>query len=54
MAIIANRYWILLALAAAAVASYSVGFLVGFWALIAAGVVFELAFWHQLVKRWRR
>ena len=54
MALIASRYWILLALFAAATISYSVGFIVGFGLFIAAGVVFELAFWYQLIKRKRR
>ena len=54
MALIANRYWILLALFAAATVSYSVGFIVGFGLLIGVGLVFELAFWHQLIKRRRR
>jgi hypothetical protein len=54
MALIANRYWILLALFAAAAVSYSVGFIAGFGLFVAVGVVFELAFWHQLIKRKRR
>jgi len=54
MAILANRYWILLALISAAVVSYSVGFMVGLGLLVAAGVVFELAFWFELFRRRRR
>ena len=54
MAVMANRHWILLALFAAATVSYSVGFIVGFGLFIGAGAVFELAFWHQLIKRKRR
>jgi hypothetical protein len=54
VAIIANRYWTLLALLAAAAVMYSLGFIVGFWLFIAAGVVFDLAFWHRLFKRTRR
>ena len=38
MAILANRYWILLALVAAAVVSYSVGAMVGLGLFVAAGV----------------
>jgi len=53
MAIVATRYWILLALVAGAVVSYGVGYMAGFGLLLAAGVVFELAFWHQLFKRRR-
>ena len=53
MAILANRYWILLALATAAVVSYSVGFMVGLGLFVAAGVIFELAFWFGLLKRSR-
>jgi hypothetical protein len=54
MAILANHYWILLALMAAAVVSYSVGFMVGLGLVVAAGVVFELAFWFELFRRRRR
>ena len=54
MAIIANRYWTLLALFVAAATSYSLGFVVGVGLFIAAGVVFELAFWYQLFARRRR
>ena len=54
MAILANRYWILLALGAAAVVSYSVGAMVGLGLVLAAGVIFELAFWLELFKRKRR
>lgn len=50
MAIVANRYWILLALAAAAVVSYGVGSMAGLWLFVAAGVIFELAFWLELFK----
>ena len=54
MALIANRYWILLALLAAATVSYSLGFMAGVGLFIAVGMVFELAFWYQLIKRTRR
>lgn len=54
MAILANRYWILLALVAAAVVSYSVGFTLGLGLFVAAGVVLELAFWFGLFGRRRR
>jgi hypothetical protein len=54
MAILANRYWILLALISAAVVSYSVGFMVGLGLFVVAGVVFELAFWFELLRRRRR
>ena len=54
MALLANRYWILLALISAAVVSYSVGFMVGLGLFVVAGVVFELAFWVALFKRRRR
>ena len=54
MAILANRYWILLALISAAIVSYSVGFMVGLGLFVAAGVVFELAFWIELLRRSRR
>ena len=54
MAILANRYWILLALILAAGVSYSVGFMAGVWLLVAAGGLFELAFWVELVRRSRR
>jgi len=53
MAILANRYWILLALVSAAVVSYSVGFMVGLWLFVVAGGVFELAFWFELFRRTR-
>ena len=51
MAIVENRYWLVLVLVSAAVVSYSVGFMVGLGLLVAAGVVFEFAFWLQLFKR---
>jgi len=54
MAILANRYWILLALISAAVVSYSVGFMVGLGLFMVVGAAFELAFWFQLFKRRRR
>jgi hypothetical protein len=38
----------------AAAISYAVGFTIGFWVLIVAGAVFELAFWFQLLFRNRR
>ena len=51
MALIANRYWVLLALFAAAAVSYSLGFMVGLGLFIALGLVFELAFWYRLIKQ---
>jgi hypothetical protein len=54
MAILANRYWILLALVSAAAVSYSVGFMVGLWLFVVAGGLFELAFWFELFRRTRR
>jgi hypothetical protein len=54
MAILATRHWILLALISAAVVSYSVGFTVGLGLFVAAGAIFELAFWFALIRRWRR
>jgi hypothetical protein len=54
MAIVANRHWMLLALLAGAIVSYSVGFMAGFGLLLVAGVMLELAFWYQLFKRNRR
>jgi hypothetical protein len=54
MAIFANRYWIVLALISAAVVSYSLGLMLGLGLLVAAGVVFELAFWFGLFRRRRR
>ena len=53
MAITANRYPTLILLATAAAISYVVGFTVGFWVLIAAGAVFEIVFWIELLYRWR-
>jgi hypothetical protein len=50
MAILTNRYWILLAFFTAAVVSYSVGSLVGVWLFVVAGVIFELAFWFELIR----
>jgi hypothetical protein len=54
MAIVANRYWILLALLAAAIVSYGVGFTAGLGLFVAAGVILELAFWFGLFTRRRR
>ena len=54
MAIVANRYCDTSALVAAAVVSYSVGFMAGLGLFVAAGIVFELAFWLELFKRRRR
>lgn len=54
MAIVANRYWILLPLLAAAVVSYGLGFMLGAALLVAAGVCFELVFWFELIRRNRR
>jgi hypothetical protein len=54
MAILANRYWVLLALVAAAVVSYSVGFILGLWFFVAAAGIFELAVWFDLFRRTRR
>lgn len=54
MAIVANRYWLLLALLAGAVVSYSVGFMAGLGLFLAAGVFLELAFWFAVLKGKRR
>jgi hypothetical protein len=54
MAIVENRYWILLALVAAAAVSYGIGFMVGLGLFVAAGVIFEFAFWLELLKRRHR
>ena len=54
MAVLASRYWILLALISAAVVCYSVGFTVGLGLLVAAGLIFELAFWFELIRRRHR
>lgn len=54
MPIVANRHWVPLALLAGAVLSYSVGFIAGFAALLATGVLLELAFGFTLFKRRRR
>ena len=54
MALIANRYWILLALLAGAAVSYSIGLAAGLGLFLAAGVILELAFWLQLFKRRKR
>lgn len=54
VAILANHYGILLALVVAAVVSYSVGFMAGLGLFVAAGIIFELAFWIELFKRHRR
>ena len=53
MAIMANRYLILLLLFAAATGSYIIGVKVGFWMLIAAGAIFELVFWYEWFVRRR-
>lgn len=53
MAILANRYSILVALIVAAAASYSVGFMAGLGFFVAAGVIFELVFWVEVLKRKR-
>ena len=54
MAITANRYLTLILLGSAAAISYIVGFTVGFWVLVAAGAVFEIVFWIELLFRVRR
>lgn len=54
MAIVANRYWMLLSLLVGAVVCYSVGFMAGVGLLLAAGMFLELAFWFELIKRNRR
>jgi hypothetical protein len=54
MAILANRYWILLALLAGAVVSYGIGSMAGFGLFLFAGVICELVLWHELRKRKRR
>jgi hypothetical protein len=53
MALVANRYWVLLLLFAGATVSYAAGFIVGFWLLIAVGAVLELVSWRELFKRRR-
>ena len=53
MAITANRYLTLLLLFVGAAISYGVGFTIGFWLLVAIGVVFEFAFWFELLFRRR-
>lgn len=53
MAILANRYLVLLLLFASAATSYIIGIKVGFWVLVAAGAVFELAFWYAWFVRRR-
>ena len=50
MALLANRYWILLAFVTAAVVSYSVGYLAGVGLFVVAGVVFDLAFSFELIR----
>jgi len=56
MAVMANRYRVILMLLVAAAISYAVGFTLGFWLLILIGAAFELAFWFELLfgKRRRR
>jgi hypothetical protein len=54
MAIVANRYWVLLPLLAAAVVSYGLGFMLGAAFFVAAGMCLELAFWFALIRRIRR
>jgi len=51
MAVIANRYWILLAFVAAAVVSYSVGFTFGLGLFVATGVIFDLVLSFHLGRR---
>ena len=54
MAITANHYLTLIVLFTAAAISYIVGFTVGVWVLVVAGVVFETVFWIELLFRRRR
>jgi hypothetical protein len=54
MAIVANRYWVLLLLFAGATVSYAAGFMVGLGLFFAVGAVLELVFWRQLFKRRHR
>jgi hypothetical protein len=54
MAISANRYLTLLFLLVAAIISYAVGFVGGFWLLIAVGAIFEASFWVRLLFSLRR
>ncbi len=54
MAIMANRYLILLLLFAAATVCYVVGVKIGFWLLIGVGAIFEIAFWYEWLFRRRR
>jgi len=54
MAIMANRYRVILMLLVAAAISYAIGFMLGFWLLVLLGAAFEMAFWFQLLFRRRR
>ena len=54
MAVSVNRYLTLFLLLLAATACYAIGFIAGFWLLIAVGVVFELTFWVKLLFELRR
>jgi hypothetical protein len=54
MAILANRYWILLAFTAAAVVSYSVGFKFGLGLFVAAGLIFDLVVSFDFGRRFLR
>ena len=54
MAISANRYLTLFLLVVAASISYAIGFIIGFWLLIAVGMVFELVFWWEFIAGKRR
>ena len=54
MAISANRYLTLFLLLVAASISYAIGFAIGFWLLVAVGMVLELVFWFQLFMGKRR
>ena len=54
MAIVANRYWVLLLLFAGAAVSYAASFMVGLWLFVAVGAILELVFWRELFKRRHR
>jgi hypothetical protein len=48
------RYPALLLLFLAAIISYAVGFIVGFWLFIAVGAILETVFWIRLLGEIRR
>ena len=54
MAILVNRYWILLAFATAALVSYSVGYMAGAVVFGVAGVIFDLSLSFELIRRFQK